>query len=1091
MEATRPRVSLLWRFPNTPNGVAFYRLIGRDCETPGPSDHLTSSDLGEDSLSHDVSSATVLTLLERYAERIRETRADPHHSPETSLYSAFEELMVGLATELGWEETTIIPQYRSDEVGAPDFGIRTRSGLGYVEAKDPETDVGRLRGANRDQFERYLRLGNLTYTNFAELRLFQEGEHIANAEIVPSSWLDPRRDPEGQPDTAGLLDLLRRFLSFSPPEIGSIRQLAERLAAAAWLVRDAVETAMEDAEEDNPLKQIYREFRDVLFYELDTKRFADAYAQTLSYGLLLARQATREDLDPGTAAQFLDPERHQLLSATLRLLSQREVVGLIGWTISNLVNVVNRVPAGLLEGEPGGRDPLLYFYEDFLEAYDPVLRRERGVYYTPPEVVNFQTRAIEHALREHFERPYGFADEGVQTLDPAVGTGTYLISALARACHRVETAMGPDAVEAAAPSIVSRLHGFELLVGPYTVAHFRLWSAVRERAADFADRVPIYLTDTLLPVAGAPVGRGGQFGFLSAPLNEERERADEVKRDREIMVILGNPPYLRAKAAGGWAWDDLLEGFRDPVREDYAGDFKNLADLYVLFYRWALWKLFESEGAAGEGVLSFISNSSWLLGGAFGGMRQVIRDRFDRVYIIDLHGRLRAPLPAGIASDENIFETVRVGIAVSLCIADGSRSEEDEAEIFYYGDTWGSREEKATWLESRQADLGNIKFQEIEGSGTDPFMPGLSEQFRSWAPLDSLFRYKISGIQTKRDDLVVAPTRERLEHQIRAFLDAPTARQPELFHETRDKKAGEAAATSYQESMVKPYGYRPLDRQFLYDHPAFVEYNRARSLQAVWGDENLGLITLPSGHGAGPAAFLHSQVPDHHAFRGSYGGSVFALWDRRGGHEGQEILELERAHNFTASVLPALERAWGEEPRPEEVFAFIYAVLSAPSYTLEFRSDLRTEFPRIPFPRDSEVFRRGADLGWTLVRIHGGEEGYPADGSLTLQSPPERLDTITLDYDAERIVWEEESDSYVGPVTRAAMDYSVSGYHVIPQWLARRRDVAFHHQLRTEMLDLIWRVERTMDLSEELDDLLAQLMVGDTLHAKEFGVAEV
>ena len=275
-----------------------------------------------------------------------------------------------------------------------------------------------------------------------------------------------------------------------------------------------------------------------------------------------------------------------------------------------------------------------------------------------------------------------------------------------------------------------RLHGFEILVGPYTVAHFRVNSAIEERGGQPRQRLPILLCDTLLPPHEEPEVPT-QFGFMSAALTEERRAADEVKREIPIMVILGNPPYRRGRAQPGWVWDTLLPTFRDPVPDEYRIDLKSLADLYVWFYRWALWKLFESESAPRQGILSFISNSRWILGGAFGGMRQVMRESFDRIYIIDLHGDGRAPLPAGVFEDENIFEPVQVGIAISMCIADGSAHGE-EAQVLYYGDTWGSRQAKYEWLDAVTPDLSDVSFEMVDGTGTDPFFPGLSDVFKSW-----------------------------------------------------------------------------------------------------------------------------------------------------------------------------------------------------------------------------------------------------------------------------------------------------------------------------------------------------------------------
>lgn len=1036
-----------------------------------------------------VDEAAMRAALETYSDSVRQTRQDPAHHPETSLYAHLDQAIRDLAAALG-REVQVIEQYSQREVGAPDFGVRTASGaVSFIEAKPPETELSHLRGRDQEQLDRYMHLPNVIYTNYWQLRLYEHGGFVAAANLVPQEALDPHARRVGPilsaHEIADAVRLLERFFAFEMPHIGTVEELAQQLARAAWLVRDAVAEAMRSGAEDSPLRQIYREFRDVLFYELEEDEFADAYAQTLGYGLLLARQATRTELTTENIVSFVDARYHGLLSATLRLLSQPQVVEMVGWTIENLLAVVNHVSHLVLLARAGDRDPLLYFYEDFLAIYDPDLRRQRGVYYTPRQVVNLQTRVISHLLTEGFGRRYGFADETVQTLDPAAGTGTYLVSALDEGTRRVEEAMGASSVPDAVSDMAMRLHGFEILVGPYTVAHFRVNSAIEERGGQPRQRLPILLCDTLLPPHEEPeVPR--QFGFMSAALTEERRAADEVKKQIPIMVILGNPPYRRGKAQQGWVWDDLLDTFRDPVPREYRIDLKNLADPYVWFYRWALWKLFESESAPRRGILSFVSNSRWILGGAFGGMRQVMRQFFDKVYIIDLHGDGRAPLPAGVIEDENIFEPVQVGIAISICIADGSAQGED-AQVLYYGETWGSREAKYEWLDGVARDLSDVCFETVRGTGTDPFFPGLGDVFESWPSLrDDVFVFSLSGVQTKRDHLVVAPTRAKLRAQIERFLEAPVSQQSELFHDTRDRTFAPASQVDFGWRLVTEYGYRPLDVQYLYNDHDYLDYDRRVSLQAVWGSDNLSLTTLPSGHGAGPAVFLHNHLPDICSFRGSFTSRVFPLWDHTRSPEDQESFVTAWHHNLNPGLVQALSDHWALSPDPEDLFSHCYAVLSAPSYSLQFSGDLARSFPRVPLPRDPALFRDAVGLGERLVALHSYEARYPADGSLTIEGYPGRIELAH--YDRRECRVRISSDAWVGPVSPEAWTYSVSGYEVLRQWILRRRDVPFDLSLRQQLLDVIWAIERTVELSADLDDLLERVLQGGTLSRAELGL---
>jgi hypothetical protein len=1015
--------------------------------------------------------------LTRYCLSIRQIRQDPGHHPETSLYTPLENLLRELAAILD-TKITVIQQYSTGEIGAPDFCIKPAGkSLAFSEAKEPDKHLDNLRGRDREQLEKYRELPNLLYTNFWDLKLFQEKSEVQQAVLLPRECLDP-----GIPYTARLashdpgpaLDLLARFFTYSLPYITKPAQLCQHLARAARLVRGAVEEAMEIAPPDSPLGQIYSEFRDILFFELDQKEFADAYAQTLAYGLLLARQAaTGQTLALATAHTFISPERHRLLAATLNLLAQPPVTAMVGWSLASLVELVNQVDPGVLAYEDPAHDPLLYFYEDFLAEYDPELRRKRGSYYTPPPVVNFQTRVINRLLVDRFQRRYGLADAGIEILDPAVGTGTYLVSALGEGCQHMRRAMGEAAVPQAATHLGNHLHGFEIQVGPYAVAHYRLATAVQEYGGHISGRLPIYLTDTLLPSYGQPQVTP-HFGFMSAPITEERQGADRVKAEIPIMVIIGNPPYGRGKAETGWVWEVLMEDFRKEVPPEYRIDLKNLAEWYAYFYRWAMWKLFEQEAAPNRGILSFITNSRWLIGGAFGGMRQMFRRYFDRIYILDLHGDGRAPLPAGVEVDQNVFD-IQVGVAIAVCVADGSRGEA-EAEV-YYTDEWGSRTSKEEWLNQFPENLPLDWFEVVSGSGLDPFYPSMEVNFTTWPDLRSIFIKKFSGVETKRDKLVVAPTKDEIQRKITIFLNAPENQKEEIFHNTRDKTYYRAAETSFDPTLIAPYAYRPLDNQFIYYHQSFIDYDRRNSLKPCWGSNNLSLASLQYRHGRGPVAFLQSVLPNRHVY-GGHGGHIFPLWDKSTG--------AWSTHNFHPALLEKLSTFWGQEITPEQLFAYCYGVLAWEGYSLRFARELARSFPRVPFPRDHNLFQEGAELGQHLINWHSFQERYPGDGSITIQGPATTIEKSEYDPPNRCLYLAEETNA--APVSLEAWDYVVSGYEVLRQWVKRRLGLPMTLEIQRQLLDVIWAVEQTVNLRPALNDFGERLLAATHFSIQELGI---
>ncbi len=282
--------------------------------------------------------------------------------------------------------------------------------------------------------------------------------------------------------------------------------------------------------------------------------------------------------------------------------------------------------------------------------------------------------ATDRALRDALETQ-GLLDPDVLLLDPACGTGTFLIAAANLVADAASEAMGEGAVAGEIAALASRLHGFELLVGPYTVAHYRLLREVAAHHVVPTSRLLIYLTDTLTPPAGA-VGVRAHLGFMSAPIVAEREAADVLKRQTPILAILGNPPYRRLSEGeehaitSGWQegfWEDL----KDPVRNAGWGvELNTFPDLYIAFWRWSLWKLFESEGALRRGVVCLITNRTFLAGHPYAGLRQMMRRRFDAIEIVDLRGDSRGARPAGIEADENVF-AIQAGVCILTAVATG------------------------------------------------------------------------------------------------------------------------------------------------------------------------------------------------------------------------------------------------------------------------------------------------------------------------------------------------------------------------------------------------------------------------------------
>ena len=911
-------------------------------------------------------------------------------------------------------------------------------------------------------------------------------------------------------DPARFLDIVETLALAPAPALRNAKEIAEALAHAARLVRAVVADQCR-AGEGAALAAVRADFEETLFahpaaggYETGDAiaLFANAFAQTLAFGLLLAREAGARKAaaervplpDINRDAYRLLPDgTYPLLRATLRALTQDEILELLGAAFDVIRDTVNAAAPEHLAAR-GGFDPILYFYEDFLGVFDPAAKRRHGVFFTPVEVVRFMVAATDRALRGSVA-PQGLLDPSVLLLDPACGTGTFLIAAAAAAREAVRAAYGDGAVAQEMSALAGRLHGLELLVGPYTVAHYRLLRELVAAGAEPAGRLPIYLADTLTPPGGA-AGVTAHMGFLSAPLMAERAAADALKNETPIIAILGNPPYRRLAEGEEQAitrpwdngfWDDL----KQPVREaGWGGELNTFPDLYIAFWRWCLWKLFEAAGAPGRGVVCLITNRSFLAGHPYAGLRQMLRRRFDTIDIVDLRGDSRGARPAGIAADQNVF-AIQAGVAVVVAVARGGRRRAGTEARVRCADLWRhaafTAREKLALLDRAASEPGALSFVPIARGGLEDFMP-TPFAGRDWPALGDLFVFRSSGIETQRDDFVYAFADETLRQRVTSLRALPLDDAVTAFHDTAARSAREARRVRWSPSAVIDVAYRPLDRRRLYGATAFVDRRRPE-LQDTWGKTNRCLYSLPFNTGAGPAAWVHAAPPDRHAFRGSYGGYAFPLWDRRQG---------PTAHNLAPALLANLGRIYGTPPAPEQVFDAVAALLSAPSYAARFAWDLEEAFPHVPLPSDRATFLEAARIGGEIRALESFARD-PAErfrstrldgraSGVTLAVPPPARAFLADGRGTGTLALQPDQSLRLIGLPEPVWTFAVSGYRVLPRFLAARAGEALDAALQRAILDIAWRIEELLHWFAQADAVLEAALVAP-LTRTELGLA--
>ena len=625
---------------------------------------------------------------------------------------------------------TTVPEYARPDVGRPDIALVRTGQLprAFIELKSPDKPIDPecwRSPHDKRQFGRFQELPTWALANFHTLRLYRRKEVEREATVVPSVALRPETSDAKAAaliaayDTTELLIILTQLAIAQPPSAANARELAGHLAHGARLVRASVLERLgllaAAGGTGRPLQLVRDEFREVLYAhpeaggyrgEFDTL-FSAAFAQTLAFGLLLVREATNLAVDANAWQKM--PDEHPLMKTALRVLSEPEIVEQIGLGFDVLFDTVNSFDLRILAQKPGGPDPILYFYEDFLTVFDKDARERYGVYYTPVEVVRYMVGALDRALRENLGTA-GLRDEQVTILDPATGTGTFLLGIAERVRADVTASGGPGMAALALNQLAKRMFGFELLIGPYAVAHYRLHHALAEKPEPGKPpppplpRLGVYLADTLAePGTSAPMGK---LGWTAEPIRDEREEADRIKREQRILAIIGNPPYWRFEGVNtrevvGPFIDDLWEDLKEPVREaGWGGELNTFPEFSVAFWRWAIWKLFESDNAPARGVIAFISNRTFLAGHPYSGLRKMLRERFDKIEVIDLRGDIRMGARAGVEGDTGVFN-IQVGAAITLAIADGSKAAGEVADV-KYTDVWGARcysmQAKLAWL---------------------------------------------------------------------------------------------------------------------------------------------------------------------------------------------------------------------------------------------------------------------------------------------------------------------------------------------------------------------------------------------------------
>ena len=1030
-------------------------------------------------------------MLKSYLKRISDI-ANRGDAREESYYSCLEELLKNYADSINRKNVDITTLPKKTDAGNPDFRIwdGKQQIVGYIEAKAPTVEyLDQIE--ETEQLKRYLHtFPNLILTNFFEFRLYRNGHLIDKAQIARPYVIHKLKTVPPVEKEKDFCNLLEKFLSFSLTKVYDAKALAVELAKRTRFLKDEV-IAQELEEEEKKGKGnilgFYKAFKEHLISGLTKEDFADLYSQTIAYGLFAARTRTENGFNRKLAYDKI-PRTIGILRDVFRFVSLGDLPRQMEWIIDDISDVLATTNVYKILDEyfnkHKGKDPIVHFYETFLAEYDPKTREKRGVYYTPEPVVSYIVRSLHHILKEYFNKKDGFANQSVTVLDPAAGTLTFLAESAKLAMEEFTSKYGEGKKTGFIKEhILKNFYAFELMMAPYAIGHLKMSFLLEELGYGLHgdDRFKLYLTNTLEMEELAQTELPGM-----ASLSEESHLAGKVKKQQPILVILGNPPYSgHSTNIGDWISNEIKAYYHVDGKPLGEKNPKWLQDDYVKFIRFAQWKI----DTAGEGVLGFITNHSYLDNPTFRGMRQSLMQSFDEIYILDLHGNSlkKEKCPDG-SKDENVFD-IQQGVAIALFIKKkGIKKKISHSEV------WGLREKKYNWLNKN--DITTTRWKTIKPkSEFYLFIPRderLLETYERYPKVTDIFPVNSVGIVTARDGFVIDFDKNALKRRIAQFRDKKLP--DEIIQQTYGlKDKSNWKLKDARESIIKDEDwekaitkilYRPFDVQWIFYHDPVIERSRKEVMQHML-KENFALSVGRAGQVVGlerpwNVVFVSEHIVDFNVFyRG--GELLFPLYlyqqkDKSKKRSfGSTMMLFEPQAEYTAkkpnlspALVEKLTNEFKKEPTPEQIFYYIYAILYSNTYRTKYAEFLKIDFPRIPFTRDYTLFKKMAGYGERLIELHLLKTSE-------IDTPIAKFQGKGNDK-VEKLKYEKgklfiNKDQYFEGILPEVWEYQIGGYQVLDKWLKDRKDRALSLDDIKHYCGIVAVLKKTIEIQDKIDSI--------------------
>ncbi len=974
-------------------------------------------------------------MLKEYLESIKDLTTEKNeltHRP--SLYNLLNRLKDHFNKEFKIEH-----EPKKEQGSQPDFRISFQGlNIGYIENKRAGVDLKEI--SKSDQIRKYLELNpNLMLTDYLKFMWVGKDENNApliKKEISVASPDELSKPLKPKPQTErDLIELFKSFFNHEAAPITNAKDFATHLSPRTRYLKDALIKYQEKTQ----VSSIFNNFKEYLYEELSFEDFSDALAQTLTYSLFLAKlNHPFEKINLDNVRSSI-PENFAVIREMADFLKKLDGIKEIQWLLNEILSSINHVDMdSILKDLNDDKDPYLHFYETFLSAYDPKLRESKGVYYTPDSVVKFIINALDSLLKEHFkDAPLGLKsaldNENIKLLDFATGTGTFLLEAFRKALEMRKTSDGGISTkEDKYQNLLKQFYGFEYLIAPYAIAHLNLSQAFKEefkKPLKENDALKIILTNTLIQPSEIAAYRGLNPIFETELLN-----AQEIKKDENILIITGNPPYSGASSNEGlFEWEvkatygiepefqtieiekkvkltDKIKTLLKNIQTQKQGDknVKNtnkdalkklkqihskyklqneknpkwLLDDYVKFMRFAQNKI----ESLGHGLFGFISNNAFLDNPTFRGLRRSLLECYDELYILNLHGnaRKKEKTPQG-ADDENVFN-IKQGVSINLFV---KKAQTTKQKIHYY-DVYGERAEKYAFL--AQNDLNSIEWLEL--TPREPFyllLPlktPLLDEYEQGFSVKDMFQISSVGIVTGKDHVVFHKTKESLLKLLKDFATLESSelrRKYDIGDDSRDWRLEYAirdvrANADNLEKYIVWCQYRPFDYRWTYytgKSKSFIAYPRGDVFKHMLPPPPQQTLKHPIKRAKNVALitsrrFCQSQKSGVGFVSNKI--SDLRTWTCPGMEGGDYVNPLYHNPNYTENFTPEfrsfIDKHYNHSFEPLEILGYIYALLYSPNYRKRYEDFLKADYPKILFTENKDLFRALSLLGIELIGLH-------------------------------------------------------------------------------------------------------------------------